>query len=220
MLRRIVITTSVLAGAVSGAWAGDPRWEIGGTAGWTFSDGVSGTPEGGVLADYTRIDPGDDFSWGARVGFFATPHLEIGALFNAQPTTLELGGPSALEVGNERIDNYHGYVAWNFGAADATARPYLLGGLGATRFGSVSATVGDVERQVGGSTKFSTTWAVGLKAYANENVGIQLEARWTPTYIKSDAAGWWCDPYWGCYTLADAQYANQFELSGGLNLRF
>ena len=30
----------------------------------------------------------------------------------------------------------------------------------------------------------------------------------------------WCDPYWGCYTVGDAQYSNQWELSGGVTLRF
>jgi hypothetical protein len=43
---------------------------------------------------------------------------------------------------------------------------------------------------------------------------------WTPTYIKSDAEGWWCDPYWGCYTVGSAQYSNQFQLAGGITLRF
>ena len=41
-----------------------------------------------------------------------------------------------------------------------------------------------------------------------------------PTYIKSDAEGYWCDPYWGCYVVGDAQYANQFEFSAGISLRF
>ena len=49
--------------------------------------------------------------------------------------------------------------------------------------------------------------------YPGKNVGIRLEGRWTPTYIKSDATGWWCDPYWGCYVTGDAQYSNQFELA-------
>jgi hypothetical protein len=44
--------------------------------------------------------------------------------------------------------------------------------------------------------------------------------RWTPPSIPSDAEGWWCDPYWGCYTLSDAQYSNQLELTGGITLRF
>jgi hypothetical protein len=44
--------------------------------------------------------------------------------------------------------------------------------------------------------------------------------RWVPTYIKSDAAGWWCDPFWGCYVVGSAQYANQLDFSGGITLRF
>jgi len=44
-------------------------------------------------------------------------------------------------------------------------------------------------------------------------------ARFTPAYIKSDPAGYWCG-FYGCYVVGDAQYANQFELSGGLSLRF
>ena len=219
MIRRLtwMVALTVLAG--SAAWAQDARVEISGTAGWTFSDGVSGTPEDSELADYTRIDPKDAFSWGARIGFLATDNWEVGALFSLQSTTLELGGTSALEVGDLSIYNYHGYFAYNFGDADAPVRPYLLGGLGATQFGSLKTSVG-AQREIDGNTKFSTTWAAGLKLFPSPNFGIRLEARWTPTYIKSDAVGWWCDPYWGCYTVGDAQYANQYELGGGITLRF
>jgi len=219
VIRRLtwMVALTVLAG--SAAWAQDARVEISGTAGWTFSDGVSGTPEDSELADYSRIDPKDAFSWGARIGFLATDNWEVGALFSLQSTTLELGGTSALEVGDLSIYNYHGYFAYNFGDADAPVRPYLLGGLGATQFGSLKTSVG-AQREIDGNTKFSTTWAAGLKLFPSPNFGIRLEARWTPTYIKSDAVGWWCDPYWGCYTVGDAQYANQYELGGGITLRF
>jgi hypothetical protein len=43
--------------------------------------------------------------------------------------------------------------------------------------------------------------------------------RWTPTYIKSDPAGIWCDPFYGCWALSDTQYSNQFETSGGITVR-
>jgi hypothetical protein len=81
-------------------------------------------------------------------------------------------------------------------------------------------TAGGVTEDLGGDTQFSSTWAAGVKLFPSPKFGIRLEARWTPTYIKSDAEGWWCDPYWGCYVVSDAQYANQFELSGGITLRF
>lgn len=76
--------------------------------------------------------------------------------------------------------------------------------------------------------KDSFSWGLSLGLFLTENVeldpgrgfGLRLQGGWTPTYIRSDAAGWWCDPLWGCYVLSNAQYANQLELSGGISLRF
>ena len=59
-----------------------------------------------------------------------------------------------------------------------------------------------------------------MKIYGKGHVGGRVGVRWTPTYIKSDAAGYWCDPYWGCYVVGDAQYSNQFDINGGITLRF
>ncbi len=212
MIRRLtwMVAVTVLAG--SAAWAQDPRVEISGTAGWTFSDGVNvGSSDNAPI----RVDPKDAFSWGARIGFNLTPNVEVGGLFNLQKTDLEASGIINLSV-PQSIYNYHGYFAYNFGEADAQVRPYILGGLGATQYGSLKTAAGDI----GGETQFSTTWAAGLKLFPSPNVGIRLEARWTPTYIKSDPEGYWCDPYWGCYTFAEAEYSNQYELSGGIILRF
>jgi opacity protein-like surface antigen len=104
---------------------------------------------------------------------------------------------------------------------DATARPYVFGGAGMTQYGSVDFTGASGERRsTGGESQFSTTWGAGVKIYPSKSVGLKLGVRWTPTYIKSDAEGWWCDPYWGCYVVGDAQYSNQFEFSGGPSLRF
>jgi hypothetical protein len=202
-------------------WAQEGRVELSGTAGWTFSDGVSGdarTVPG--VGSFNRADPKDAFSWSARIAFLATENVEVGGLFAMQPTSIELGGTSKVTIGDENIFHYHGYLAYNFRDQDERVRPYVLGGLGATQFGSVSASAGAVQRNIGGFTKFSTTWALGVKVFPSENAGVRFEGRWTPTYIKSDAAGWWCDPFWGCYVVGSAQYANQFELSGGLTVRF
>ena len=217
----------LLVFAASTASAQEPKLEIGGTLGWTFSDGVSGdsvTVPG--VGSFNAISPKDAFSWGLRVGVFVTEHAEVGFLFSEQASSLEVsgrldaGGATRVDLGNEKIRNYHGYFAWDFGQWDDKVRPYLLGGLGATQYGSVNAQIGDVQRNIGGTSKFSTTWAAGVKVYPNERVALRLESRWTPTYIKSDAAGWWCDPFWGCYVVSNAQYSNQFELSAGLTLRF
>jgi hypothetical protein len=209
-----MVAVAVLVGA--SAQAQDARVELSGTAGWTFSDGVTA-----ANTDFVRLDPKDAFSWGARIGFLVNENVEVGGLFNVQSTSYELSGGSTVDLGDVSIYNYHGYIAYNFGAADAPVRPYFLGGLGATQYGSLNTNFLGMQREIGGETQFSTTWALGLKMFPGAGkFGIRLEGRWTPTYIKSDAEGVWCDPYWGCYTVGDSQYSNQWELSGGITLRF
>ena len=227
MFRKAWLFVALMAASGSLAAAQEKRVELAGLAGWTFSDGVSGGAEG-TLGDFTRIDPKDSFSWGLRLGFMVNEHIEVGGLFDSQKSKLTVTGtlaatPSSTtnDIADWTLYNYHGYVAFHFGDPHSHVRPYFLGGLGATQFGSISVNLAGASRSVGGNTQFSTTWALGVKAYpGGGNVGLQFETRWTPTYIKSDAEGWWCDPYWGCYTVGNAQYANQFELMGGITLRF
>jgi opacity protein-like surface antigen len=206
----------------SASWAQDHRVEIGGSAAWTFSDGVTGQAVlGGDGNLYDSIEPKDSFSYSLDLGFFLTPNLEIGGLFSQQKSKMVIGGTTTRELGDWSVDNYHGTFTYNFGESDAKARFYLMGGAGVTRYSSLSYTgVTGATREIGGESQFSTTWGAGVKIYPGHGLGIKLGARWTPTYIKSDAAGWWCDPYWGCYVVGDPQYSSQFEVSGGLTLRF
>ena len=46
------------------------------------------------------------------------------------------------------------------------------------------------------ATKFAWTLGGGVKVYPAEHRPHALNARWTPTYIKSDAEGLWCDPFY------------------------
>ena len=212
MKRTTVLMAMVVALGGAAASAQDARVELSGTAGWTFSDGVN---VGTIDESPIQIGPKDAFSWGARLGFNVSDNTEIGFLFASQATDLEVTGAVSRSI-SQSVYNYHGYFAYNFGDSDAKARPYFLGGLGATQYGSLDTPAGSI----GGETQFSSTWALGLKMFPSPKVGIRLEARWTPTYIKSDPEGYWCDPYWGCYTVGEAEFSNQFELSGGIIIRF
>jgi len=219
MFRKAFLAVALVFVSGGLAVAQDHRVEIAGTAGWTFSDGVSGnayTVPG--VGTFNRIDPKDAFSWGARIGFLVTENVVVGGLFNLQSTSLEAGGTNTLTIGDEKVYNYHGFIEYQFGDERSKARPYFLGGLGATQYGGLTSAISG--RSLNGNTQFSTTWALGVKIYPGKNAGILLEGRWTPTYIKSDSEGWWCDPYWGCYVVGNAQYSNQFELAGGITLRF
>jgi hypothetical protein len=203
------------------ALAQDRRVEIGGNVGWNFSDGV--TFDGVLAGDgaiYDGIEPADAFSWGLDIGYFVTPSVQVGFLFSQQMSTMQVTGTRTVEIGDWNVNNYHGFVSYHTGDFDSRARAYFLLGLGATQYGSVPFSVGGQTFETGGETQFSGTFGIGVKLNSSGPIGLKLGARWTPTYIKSDEEGWWCDPYWGCYVVGDAQYSNQFELSGGLVIRF
>jgi hypothetical protein len=197
------------------------RVEVSGIFGWTISDGVDGQ---GILAGdgnvYNAVDVKDSFSWGFGVGVLATEQAEVGFLFNQQMSTLRVDGTAVREVGDMKVNSYHPYFAYNFLYADSKVRPFVLLGLGATNYASVPFTAGGTQRETGSETQFSSTWAAGVKVFPSPKVGLRAAINWTPTYIKSDAAGWWCDPYWGCYLVGDAKYANQFTFNGGVTFRF
>jgi len=223
VIRRVVVLASFVTLAAGSSWAQDHRVEIGAVAGYTFSDGVTGN---GILAGngvlYNGIEPKDSFSYGFDIGFFLTEHWEVGGLFSQQKSTLSITGPTnSFDIGDMSVDNYHGVITYNFGDSHSKTRLYVMGGAGGTHYSGVNYTslLGQ-PRETNSHSQFSTTWGLGAKIYPANNVGLKLGFRWTPTYVKSDYAGWWCDPYWGCYVAQNAQYSNQFEFAGGLSFRF
>jgi len=222
MTKRIALLAVAAMLAAAGTASAQKRVEISGLLGYTYSDGVDGQ---GVLAGngeiYDSIEPKDSFNWGFGVGVLVGRNAEVGFLFGQQMSTLQVGGTTTTDVGDFNINTYHGYFAYNFGAPESPVRPYVLVGLGATNYGSVSFTRANGEPdETGSETQFSTTWGGGIKIAGNSPIGARIGVRWTPTYIKTDTAGWWCDPWWGCYVVGNAQYSNQFEFSGGVMLRF
>ncbi len=221
MLKRLVLCLALLLLSAPVPAFAQARAELGITLGWTFADGVSGDTRIIQGNAYDRIDPKDSFGWGFDVGAFVGPNAQVGFIFSNQPSTLEISGTTTTEIGDMSINTYHGYFAYNFGDADSPIRPYLMGGFGATSYGSVDfTTLAGATGTLDSVTKFSSTWGAGVKFYPAPNVGVRFGARWTPAYIKSDAEGWWCDPFWGCYVIGDAQYANLFDLTGGVTFRF
>jgi opacity protein-like surface antigen len=221
MIRRATLCVLLMIGLVSPALAQEPKVTVGAVFGWTFSDGASGdavkAPDGNT---YNRLDPKDSLSFGFNVGYLVNSAAEVGFLFGRQQSALVADGTATKEISDLGISNYHGYFAYNFGESDATIRPYAFIGVGATSYSEVSAVVAGATRTLPGQTRFSTTWGGGVKVYPTPNAGFQAGIRWTPTYIKSDADGWWCDPWYGCYIVGDAQYANQWEFAGGVSFRF
>jgi outer membrane protein W len=227
--KSILLTALAVLLSAAPAFSQEKRFEAGAFFGWTFSDGVDGD---GILAQdgnlYNRLDPKDSIKWGLNFGYLATEQAEVGFQFSQQNSKLTAGGTNTKEVGDMSVLNYHGYVTYNFGEADTKVRPYVLIGAGATHFSSVPipGSAGSLlcppgaGCQTQGNTKFSTTWGTGVKFFTSPKFGIKVGAQWTPTYIKSDSDGYWCDPWFGCYVVGNAQYSNQLDILGGVVFKF
>jgi len=219
--RTITLTLAALIFAAVPAFAQAPKAEVGVTFGWVFSDGVSGNsylvPGVGT---FDRIDPKDSFGWAVDIGVFVGENAEVGFRWGQQLSKLQVDGTSTIDIGDMTVSNYHGTFGYNFGPADAPLRVYVMGGLGATSFGGVDFQTINRSGTLEGHSKFSSTWGAGVKFYGKSKIGGRAGVQFTPTYIKPDAAGWWCDPYWGCYLVGNAQYSNQFQLDGGITFKF
>jgi opacity protein-like surface antigen len=196
-------------------------------AGYTTSEGITASQPRPILGNvYNSLDITSGSALGFTIGAFVTPHVELEFLYHRQSSSLEISDPApSRKLASQDVENYHGNVVYNWGESGGAVRPFALFGLGATHY-----LPGDYDSSIPNSaalskiatvTKFSTTLGGGVKFYPSTNVGFKGTIRWTPTYIKSDSGGVWCDPFYPtCWVLADPDYSNQLEFSGGITLRF
>ena len=223
-LKRVagLVTLTLLAWTTAPVVAQQPKAEVSVLVGWSIADGVSGADYVTQEGIFNRVDPKDSFKWGLMGGALLGDegNAEVGFMWQQAMSKMEVGGTSTVEIGDWTINSYHGYFGYNFLDHSAKARPYVFGGLGATSFGSVDYATARRTGTIGSETQFSTTWGAGVKFYGSSNIGGRIGIQFTPTYIKSDAAGWWCDPWWGCYLVGDPQYSNAFDINGGIVFRF
>jgi len=221
MIRRIaavVVGIGFLAAPLSAQ-----RFEASFNAGYTTSEGIHFDPRliNGVAYDEADVKDGGAFSFTG--GFYASPNALIEFMYARQSSKLTARGATGIteiDVSELNIDNYHVNFVYNWGESDAKMRPYAFVGLGATTYSFGNLLLPGVTGKAEGNTQFSTTWGAGVKYYLAPAIGLKAGMRWTPTYIKSDPAGYWCDPFYGCWLLSDPDYSHQFEFSGGITFRF
>jgi opacity protein-like surface antigen len=206
------------------AMAQGKKVEVGVNYGYTLSEGVDITPIVTSFGTVTKVNPTNGASWGLKFDYLAGDNFAIGFLFDKQKAKLnsDLASGGSADLAKNNTYNYHAVFTYNMGAADAKMRPYFFGGLGATNFSGGDTLLTNVQStSVSGATKFSTTWGGGVKFFPSPHIGLNLEMRWTPTYIKSDPEGIWCGGYyWGCWVVGESDYSNALKMSGGIIFRF
>lgn len=214
-MRLVLVATSMLLAASAAAAQPPLRCEISASIGYTFSEGFEFSPVEVGDYIYSEADPESGLSFGASFGVLVNRFVELGFLMSQQQSTFIAGGRGPdLDLVDLDVNNFHGYLAYNIDLNPQVV-PYVLFGMGATHY-----VTGDFEGiDVDNETRFSTTWGGGVKIFPAGRLGARFAGRWTPTYIKTDAEAWWCDP-WGCWTVGNADYAHQVEISAGAIYRF
>lgn len=224
MLRKtgLLFLGALLVGVPS-AWA--QKVEVSFKGGYTASEGVTSADRALVGAQYNALDVDSGAAFHFTFGVFLTENVQAEFLWGQQSSRLQADGPfGKTPLSDLTINNYMVNFVQNWGASDSKVRPYAFGGLGATNYSFGDLLVArppNVQSgQIESTTRFSSNWGGGVKFYFSPNIGASVGLRWTPTYIKSDPAGVWCDPWYGCWQLVNNQYSHQFETAFGLNFRF
>jgi len=232
-VRRITVGVGIVALVLASA-ASARAQQVEGSVnfGYTFSEGVNASQSQVINGKvYNSLDITSGGSWGFTLGSYIGDQAEIEFLYDQQFSTLQASNPApAVKLSDMSVYNYHGVFSYNAGDKDSKVRPFIFGGMGATHYSpgalnsSIPLPVPPIANQptgsIGGATRFSFTWGGGVKVYPSPHVGLKVMARWTPTYIKTDATGTWCDPWYGCWVVGSTDYSNQFEMTGGIVFRF
>src|SRR4051812_27577393 len=202
--------------------AAQVRYEASVGAGYTASEGVTLDQRPLLGQVYDTLTPVSGGSFHFTFGVFVTENAEVEFLWSRQSSRLDAEGPNgaSLQVSKLSLNNYMGNFVYNFGQADAKTRPYVLVGIGATQYAFGANLLAGSTGNVPNDTRFSGDLGAGVKFNFSPHVGLRAGLRWTPTYITSTNGGLWCDPFYGCWEIANQHYSNQFDTSAAITFRF
>ena len=181
---------------------------------------LGGQINGGVdlsTSQFNRINVGSGLTWGLGLGYLFGQHYgaEFMWSYNKADTVAQpVGGGPNTKLFTLDTNQYFGNFLYHFGDREKPLRPFLLGGLGAT---NLSPAVPGVH----GVTRFVFAVGGGVKYNFTKHFGVRVQAKWSPTYLTTTKAGYWCDPFWGgCWVVGNSHYLNEYDGTVGLILRY
>jgi len=111
-------------------------------------------------------------------------------------------------------DQYMGNFLFHLTDRESKLRPFGFFGLGAS-------DLSPDRSGVSGVTRFAFALGAGAKYNVSKHLGFRGQAKWSPTYLTTTDAGYWCDPFWGgCWVVGNNHYLHEFDFTGGITLRF
>ncbi|MCK5351520.1 hypothetical protein KAJ77_03025 [bacterium] len=182
------------------------------------AEGVQITPflgysVGGEFEDYftgTKLSLSEDETYGFIISKDTAPGTQAEFFYSYQPSSLSASG--AFTPGVEvDVDVEYFHIGGRQYLGEGTAKPFVVGSLGATHFDPHSS-------RLESETRFSIGLGGGVELGASERIGIRLEGRGFATFFDSDGAVF-CGPI-GCTVAVASQVLWQFEVLAGVTFKF
>jgi hypothetical protein len=203
-----VVLLSTLPSAARGQ-----RLEISAVAGYRFGGSLEAAPVTGAGADTNAgLEVDDAAALGVHLGH-RVGEGEIELLYARQNTQLRTAdlftGVAVFDLALETWQLGGNYL---FGDDDVRVRPFIGVGLGVTRLLPAPSGLSD-------ETRFSASFAAGVKLWLGGHVGLRLEGRGFFTFLDSEGRTF-CGSGSGCVIHATSSDISQVEAQGGLVFRF
>jgi len=188
------------------------NFEISGHIGRQFNGGIDLS-----TSLFQRIDVADSTNYGATAGYLFGEHYGVEFQWNhtrADTSAQPFGGGSSVKIFTLNQNQYMGNFVFHFTGQESRLRPFAFFGLGASDLSTN-------RNGVSGATRFAFAFGGGAKYYLSRHLGLRGQAKYSPTYLTTTNGGYWCDPFWGgCWVVGNDHYLHEFDLSGGIMLRF
>ena len=202
----------ILLSMAAGFAQGQKNFEATGMVGYQLNGGLDLS-----TSLFKRIEVRNGLSYGAGLGYLLGDRYSVEFMWTynkantfAQPRN----GGSDIKLFVLDTNQYFGNFLFHFANREKQLRPFVLLGAGGTNLHPAFPGVASVTRfafAVGGGAKYNLT----------KRFGLRLQAKWSPTYITTTHAGYWCDPFWGgCWAVGNDHYLHQFDGAAGLTFRF
>ena len=204
----VVVVCSVIPGWAQGRFELQPF--VGLKTGGNFPVACTNTCVSSL--NFSKISFNGNVTYGATAGVNATDHFGVEFMWNRQPTV----AVGRLSTGNSNqhvgvnIDQYQGNVTFSFFEKENKLRPFVLAGVGGTKFSA------------GGDSDWRISYGIGggVKYFLTPHMGLRLQARYAPTFLYGTQDGAWCK-WWGvCYSTTNGHFLQQYDMSAGWIIRF
>jgi len=187
----------------------DNSFEISGFGGGYFGSTIYQS------VTYGTVGLNSSGMWGARLGYNFTRGFGVEFSWSGSNPSMQFNYPTnPRPSGSLGVNNYDFDAMFNFGQQKIWG--YFALGLGWSDFSPSVTGTGGQPIATSGQSYFSGNTAIGMKAFINPHLAVQLDARyrWSQTN-HSTGGSTVCYPYYPCYYY-NSTYYGAGELTAGL----